>query len=224
MIESLSNAKAQIYIDFVNSAGNYLGTTILEYAKQTNGVYMTLSDTGQIPKDTTFAYIYVMIRGTGINGSGTIYADSLNFHYTNEANLFNNGNFEAQGSATLGNGWYPSYGNDNHNYQLVSDNYGNTVQKIEASNIQVNTYVELSQILKVVPGQKYTMSGRFKVDSISNAKVQLYADFLTGTGSHLEANVVELPSVTKGGYVIISNTGIVPVNADYARVYAIIRL
>lgn len=67
------------------------------------------------------------------------------------------------------------------------------------------------------------MSGRFKVDSISNAKVQLYADFFTGTGSFLEANVVEIPTITKGGYITIANTGIVPVNADYARVYAIIR-
>ncbi|QUL56302.1 hypothetical protein KDC22_07295 [Paenibacillus tritici] len=223
LIESLSNAKAQLYIDFVNSAGHYLGTTIIEYAKPTNGTYMTLSDTGQIPKDTAFAVVYVMIRGTGLNGSGTIYADSLDFHYTNEANLFNNGDFEAQSAASLGNGWLPSYANDIHSYQLVSDNYGNTIQKIEASNIKVNEYVGISQLMKVVPNQKYTMSGRFKVDSISNAKVQLYADFFAETGVFLGANIVELPATTQGAYVTTSNTGIVPINAAYARIYAIIR-
>ncbi|MEK4516720.1 RHS repeat domain-containing protein [Paenibacillus sp. FSL H8-0122] len=209
IIESLSNAKAQIYIDFMSSSGNYTGTTILEYAKPTNGIYMTLSDAGQIPKDTTYAVIYVIIRGTGNNGSGSMYVDSLNFHYTNEANLFNNGNFEATGSNGLGSGWLPSY--------------GNTVQQIDASNIKDNDYVGISQMLKVVPAKKYTMSGRLKVDRISNAKVQLYADFFTGSGAFIEANIVELPATTQGGYITISNTGSVPSNADYARIYAIIR-
>ncbi|WP_339190349.1 MULTISPECIES: hypothetical protein [unclassified Paenibacillus] len=110
LIESLSSAKAQIYIDFMSSSGNYTGTTILEYAKPTNGTYMTLSDTGQIPKDTTYAVIYVIIQGTGNNGSGTMYVDSLDFHYTKEANLFNNGNFEAPGSNGLGSGGCPITG------------------------------------------------------------------------------------------------------------------
>lgn len=223
LIESLSNAKAQIYIDFMSSSGNYTGMTILEYAKPTNGIYMTLSDAGQIPKDTTYAVIYVIIRGTGNNGSGSMYVDSLNFHYTNEANLFNNGNFEAPGSNGLGSGWLPSYGNDNHTYRLVSESYGNTVQQIDASNIKANDYVGISQMLKVVPAKKYTMSGRLKVDRISNAKVQLYADFFTGSGAFIEASIVELPATTQGGYITISNTGSVPSNADYARIYAIIR-
>lgn len=67
------------------------------------------------------------------------------------------------------------------------------------------------------------MSGRLKVDRISNAKVQLYADFFTGSGAFIEANIVELPATTQGGYITISNTGSVPSNADYARIYAIIR-
>ncbi|MBP2114937.1 hypothetical protein [Paenibacillus silagei] len=223
LIESLANAKAQIYIDFMSSSGNYTGTTILEYAKPTNGIYMTLSDTGQIPKNTTYAVIYVIIRGTGNNGSGSMYVDSLNFHYTNEPNLFNNGNFEAPGSNGLGSGWLPSYGNDNHTYRLVSESYGNTVQQIDASNIKANEYVGISQMLKVVPAKKYTMSGRLKVDRISNAKVQLYADFFTGSGAFIDANIVELPATTQGGYITISNTGTVPSNTDYVRVYAIIR-
>lgn len=223
LIESLSNAKAQIYIDFMSSSSNYTGTTILEYAKPTNGTYMTLSDSGQIPKDTTYAVIYVIIRGTGNNGSGSMYVDSLNFHYTKEANLFNNGNFEAPGSNGLGSGWLPSYGNDNHTYRLVSESYGNTVQQIDASNIKANEYVGISQMLKVVPAKKYTMSGRLKVDRISNARVQLYADFFTGSGAFIDANIVELPATTQGGYITISNTGTIPSNADYARVYAIIR-
>ncbi|MEK5032869.1 hypothetical protein MKY96_15545 [Paenibacillus sp. FSL R7-0302] len=223
LIENLSNAKAQIYIDFMSSSGNYTGTTIPEYAKSTNGTYMTLSDTGQIPKDTTYAVIYVIIRGTGNNGSGSMYVDSLNFHYTKEANLFNNGNFEAPGSNGLGSGWLPSYGNDNHTYRLVSESYGNTVQQIDASNIKANEYVGISQMLKVVPAKKYTMSGRLKVDRISNARVQLYADFFTGSGAFVDANIVELPATTQGGYITIANTGSVPSNADYARVYAIIR-
>lgn len=94
----------------MSSSGNYTGTTILEYAKPTNGTYMTLSDTGQIPKDTTYAVIYVIIQGTGNNGSGTMYVDSLDFHYTKEANLFNNGNFEAPGSNGLGSGGCPITG------------------------------------------------------------------------------------------------------------------
>lgn len=72
----------------------------------------------------------------------------------------------------------PNYGNDNHTYKLVSESYGNTVQQIDASDIKANDYVGISQMLKVVPAKKYTMSDRLKVDRITNAKVQLYADFL----------------------------------------------
>jgi len=117
----------------------------------------------------------------------------------------------------------PNYGNDNHTYKLVSESYGNTVQQIDASDIKANDYVGISQMLKVVPAKKYTMSDRLKVDRITNAKVQLYADFFTSSGAFISANIVELPATTQGGYTIISNTGTSPSNADYARVYAIIR-
>ncbi|MBY0014688.1 hypothetical protein [Paenibacillus typhae] len=221
-IESLSNAKARIYVDFKNSF-TYLDTKILEYDKSTNGNYITLSDIIQVPNDATYAVIYIGIQSIGTNGSGSIYADSFSAHYTDDGNRFINGDFESQGSSTLGNGWLPSYGMDTHDFQIKSEEYGNSVQYINASNIRANEYVGVSQLLKVTPNENYTIGGRFKVESINNAKIQLYADFFSAQGAYLDTNVVEYTNSTYGGYITISNTGKVPANAVYTRVYALIR-
>ncbi|WP_042203080.1 hypothetical protein [Paenibacillus camerounensis] len=221
-IEAISNAKAQIYIDFMNST-NYIDASIIEYDQLSNGGYITLSNIGRIPDNATYAVIYVLLRGTKAGGSGTIYADSLNFQYTDDSNQFSNGNFESQGSSTIGNGWLPSYGLDTHSFQIKTEEYGNSVQYINASNIRANEYVGVSQILKVSPNESYTIGGRLKVESINNAKIQLYADFFSAQGAYLDANVVEHSNTTYGGYITISNTGKVPSNAVYTRVYALIR-
>ncbi|UQZ32257.1 hypothetical protein C2I18_01065 [Paenibacillus sp. PK3_47] len=220
-INSLINAKAQLYIDFMTPTG-YSGASIIEHHTVTNGEYITLSSTGLIPNDTTYAVVYVLIRSTSNNGSGTVFVDSLDFKYSEEANNINNGNFESQGSSVLAKGWIPSFGNGSYKTQLFRDEKKNHVQKIEASNISADAAVGVSQILKVIPNQKYTISGRIKIDNLSNAKVQLYADFMS-QGSYLGANIVELPSTTYGGYTTVSNTGTVPRNAETVRLYALIR-
>ncbi|WP_127506097.1 hypothetical protein [Paenibacillus humicus] len=92
-VEELKNAKLQYHIDFLSEPGKYVGAFMDEAAQTSNGEYYTLSISGKVPSGAKMAYVFVLIRGNGGIGPGTVYVDLLNFHY-GEANSLGNGSFE----------------------------------------------------------------------------------------------------------------------------------
>ncbi|SFF40093.1 hypothetical protein SAMN04487969_1343 [Paenibacillus algorifonticola] len=227
LVESLTNAKVQIYADFMNGS-RYVGAKIVDLENITSGGYATISGFGEIPESATSVTLHVMIRAQNDNASGVVYIDNINFEYAAEENQLKNGSFELlnQGNNNSGmnaDSWL--YTSSAHSaFELVTDQVsdGLYAQKITTSTLANNQYVGISQVLKVTPGEAYSVSGRLKVDQIHHAKVQLYLDFST-TNSFVSANIIELPVTTFGEYINVSNMGVVPQNAVFVRIYAIIR-
>ncbi|MNN43010.1 hypothetical protein D3C81_1572250 [compost metagenome] len=75
-IDALDQANVVFYVDFYNENGVYVGGKYVEQSDATDG-YVLWQEQGVIPDDAIEAAVYVIIEGTGINGSGTLYADDV---------------------------------------------------------------------------------------------------------------------------------------------------
>ncbi|GMX63965.1 hypothetical protein Elgi_04380 [Paenibacillus elgii] len=223
-IEQLTNAKIQLYVDFIGASG-FTGASIAESQATTNGEYATLSSHGIIPPNTLYAQVHALIRGTSDGASGTMYVDSMNFNYETEANLIANGSFDKSTQNNgLADGWGKSmWGNPTADFELIRLSSGARVQKVTGSGMINNGMTGVSQLVKVEPGKPFQVSGRFNIEQLIHAKVQLYVDFVNATGGFTGVSVTESNTVTSGDYVTLSSHGIVPPNTTYATVYALVR-
>lgn len=84
-VDSLNQAKAKLFVEFHSATNQYIGGKVIEQSQVTNG-YVTLQGQGVVPGNATKALIQIAISGTGANGSGTIYADDIEFKI-NQASL-----------------------------------------------------------------------------------------------------------------------------------------
>ncbi len=198
-----------------------------EANQTTNGEYYTLSTGGKVPSGAKMAYMYVLIRGNGGIGAGTIYADLLNFHY-GEANSLGNGSFEDYSNQSgLADGWNKVAWGGAVETIAVLDAWdapaGSKVQRIQARNIPDGNYAAIIQKIKVEEGKTFTASGRFKIEELKNAKLQYYIDFLSEPGKYVGASIVEATQTTNGEYFTLSTSGKVPSGAKIAYVYVLIR-
>lgn len=75
-IDVLDQANAVFYVDFYNENGVYVGGKFIEESDVTDG-YVLWQMQGVIPSGAIEAAVYVIIEGTGIDGSGTLYADDV---------------------------------------------------------------------------------------------------------------------------------------------------
>ena len=66
----------QFYADFYNENNGFEGGTVLNYTPTSNN-FVTLTHNATVPSAAVRAKVYVILRGTGSNGSGTIYIDDF---------------------------------------------------------------------------------------------------------------------------------------------------
>ncbi|KPV61172.1 hypothetical protein QJ48_01475 [Paenibacillus sp. A3] len=223
-IEQLSNAKIQLYVDFSGPNG-FTGVSVTESNVITQGGYVTLSSNGTVPPNTRYALVYALIRGTSDGASGTMYVDMMNFKYEAEPNFLANGGFDTSTQYNgAADGWGKSVWSARaSNFELIRSASGARVQKITGSGIENNGAVGVSQAVRVDPDKPFQVSGRFNIEQLTNAKVQLYVDFFNATGGFTGANVTESNVLTNGEFVTLSSHGIIPPNTIYAVVHALVR-
>ncbi|MNC37197.1 hypothetical protein D3C75_857530 [compost metagenome] len=79
-IESLNNAKVQLYVEFYSDPNHIVSVYATDYNKLTNGSFKTLEITGTIPTTATFAKVNILLRAIADGASGTFYADSMGYY------------------------------------------------------------------------------------------------------------------------------------------------
>ncbi len=225
-VQSLNHAKAQLYVDFLSGPEQYVGAWISDVQEITNGAYMTVSNSGTVPANAVMAHVYVILRATDGNGSGIFYADSLNMFY-GPSNMLSNGDFEQYETEDIvGASWEKAtFSGVTENMQVVQGHAssGRKSQHITASNIPPGYYAGVMQQIQVSPGRSFTVTGRFHVERLYHAKVQLHVDFLSAPGHYLGSKVSEILETTNNEYITVSNSGAVPAGAKYALVYLLVR-
>ncbi|ANE45418.1 hypothetical protein SY83_02735 [Paenibacillus swuensis] len=77
-VTSLHHAKAQLFVNFYNNVNQVVGSGYIDITSP-NGGYVRYDKTGIIPAGTTTARVYVLLTGTGSDGSGALYADQILF-------------------------------------------------------------------------------------------------------------------------------------------------
>ncbi|MBH5317204.1 hypothetical protein I6N90_05195 [Paenibacillus sp. GSMTC-2017] len=222
-VESLVNAKIQLYVDFYRDNNHITGINVTDNTAISGGT-ITLSNYGIIPAETTFAKVYILVRATNNGGAGTFYADSIEFSYSSNTQLIDNSGFDAYtGTNGIANEWAPeNIGTKTASYAIDKSITGTRVQKVVGSEMSNNGLLGVSQVVKVEPNKPFTINSRLNIEGLTNAKVQLYVDFFRGanyiTGSHVTEQTISL-----GRPFTLSNQGVIPAETTHAKVYALVR-
>ncbi|MFC3800975.1 hypothetical protein [Cohnella sp. GCM10012308] len=223
-IESLSNANVYLYMDFMSSQNYWVGNSSESYSGTTNGKFITLTTTGTVPATATYADVYIMILANANYGSSTLYVDMMNFRYDTEPNLLSNPGFEAySGLAGMADAWSKTIGGTTPSIQVANQsvNEGFRSHKISDTTIASGGYAGISQNVKMKPNSTYNLTGIFTNTSLTNAKAQLYIDFLNNQHQYIGSNVSESTLLTSN--VTLSLSGTTPTNTAYAVVYVLLR-
>ncbi|MBW7473871.1 fibronectin type III domain-containing protein [Paenibacillus oenotherae] len=141
-------------------------------------------------------------------------------------NLLLNGGFETYtGSGGVADNWIKSFtAGVTQAFQTVNNPVfeGVQAQKLSGSGLASGDNVKIHQITAIEPNVPYTVSGQFNVDSLTAAKVQLYVDFLDASNAIVGTARAEQLSPTTG-YITLEKSGVTPIAAAKAKVYAILR-
>ncbi|WP_258277556.1 hypothetical protein [Paenibacillus sp. SC116] len=220
----LKGAYTQLYVDFLDRNGAYIGANVTPYHSVTIGESIEFVNHGVVPAQAVSAKIYALIRGEQDNSSGTIQVDNLAFIYDDSTTSVN-GDFNVyhmnDNTAAL---WSPYiWTASKYQLQLVKSDTGGISQFMKGSGIQTHGTVGIYQRLLVTPHRKYDVSTTVRVHELKNAKVQLYVDVFDKDWRHIQANIKEHNQPTGNQSIQISNSGDIPANAAYAHVYVLIR-
>ncbi|GGG68382.1 hypothetical protein [Paenibacillus radicis (ex Gao et al. 2016)] len=152
--------------------------------------------------------------------------NSLDINQNNNLNLLHNPSFEMAGTNGVGEGWQYWRGEEAEaDITLVNSlvSSGLQAQRISASILKKDSFVALTQLIPVSPNKPFYLGGRFNIEQLNNAKIQLYADFLTADSSFITSVIFELRNDLKGTYITLSGNNIVPQEAASVRIFALIR-
>lgn len=221
-VEQLNQAKVQLYIDFISADGSYVGANVTEWDQLTNGGFITLTNHGRVPASAKKAIVYALLRATNDQGSGIINVDSIRFAYSSDHNLVSNPSFQSEVGSELADDWRKIWSTGKSLFETARFE-NNPVQKISASEMGVNDMVAVSQTIKVEKNRDFTISGLFQVEQLKGSKVQLYLDFKDDKDRFIGANITEYEYPSHGQFIVLSNSGTTPANAQKVVVYAIIR-
>ncbi|MBW7473876.1 fibronectin type III domain-containing protein [Paenibacillus oenotherae] len=75
-VASLTGAKVQLYVDFLDASNAIVGTAKVEQLDATSG-YITLTKSGVTPATAAKAKVYAILRGTAAGGAGNFTVDDL---------------------------------------------------------------------------------------------------------------------------------------------------
>ncbi|TVX92196.1 hypothetical protein [Paenibacillus agilis] len=226
-IDALSHAKVDLFVDFLDSSKNFIDAKmVVSYNHVTPG-FITLSTHGVTPEKTAFIRVHAVIRaGNEAVGNGLVYVDSMSVKHTYDPNVVSNPSFEEQTEGSnLAAGWgshidpevVGTFGLD----PLGSN--GDKSQFIRAEHLPVGTQMLIYQDIHAEAGKAYTVSGRYQIEKLKNARVDLFVDFLDSSNNFINAKKVESYSNNTKGYITLTNSGITPPNTAFIRLYAVIR-
>ncbi|WP_289356266.1 hypothetical protein [Paenibacillus sp. S-12] len=222
-VEQLNHAKVQLYIDFIGADGSYVGANVTEWEHPTNGGFITLSNHGRVPASAKKAIVYALLRATNDQGSGIINVSSIRLAYSSDHNLVSNPSFQSELGSELADDWRKTVWSTGKSHFETARLESNHVQKITASEMGVNDLVAVTQTIKVEKNRDFTISGLFQVEQLKGSKVQLYLDFMDAKGQYIGASITEYEYPTNGHFIVLSNSGTTPANAEKVVVHAIIR-
>ncbi|WP_197081782.1 RHS repeat protein [Paenibacillus sp. E194] len=222
-VEQLKGSKVQLYLDFMDAKGQYIGANITEYEYPTHGQFIVLANSGTTPANAEKVVVHAIIRSLTNQSSGSMYVDSIHLQYSNERNLLSNSEFKIYPDQDeIGNAWNTwTWLVENSNYQLKKANQQH-VQSIAGSGIQTNGVQSIFQNVKVDPLKNFEISGTIHVKHLERAKVQLYIDFMDANNQFIGANITEQSQPTTD-FVTLRNNGQTPQGSVRALVYVIIR-
>lgn len=119
----------------------------------------------------------------------------------------------------------PKQGNDNWvntKYEINKDQItGQQTQRVSDNNMGSGQFSGISQRIQVKAGKEYTASAQIRIESLREASVQLYVDFLDERSGFLNAYSTE--TTTNGEYVTLNIRETIPAKAKSALVYVILR-
>lgn len=82
-VHSLENSKVQLYVDFYDEAGQFVGVEAAELTEPTDG-YRELKFSRVTPATAAKAKVHAILRGVGGEGSGSFDVDDMRLEYAND--------------------------------------------------------------------------------------------------------------------------------------------
>ncbi|WP_028592994.1 hypothetical protein [Paenibacillus assamensis] len=224
LISELNGAHVQLYVDFLDKNGVFVGANVTPYHSTTVGHWINLVNHGTVPANAVSARVYALVRGDKDNSAGTIQVDNITFSY-DENDTTVNGDFNAYYiDDHIAAHWKSALSvAQDKRYQLVNDGKGGVSQFVKGNRIQSGGYVGILQTFKVNPQRHFEADANLKIHELKDAKVQLYIDFFNAEGKYMQTNAKELNAVTGAQSVKVSASGEVPDGATHASVYILIR-
>ncbi|MGE6230657.1 hypothetical protein [Paenibacillus chitinolyticus] len=220
--ESLSNAKVQMYVDFYKDAHHIIAINTTDSSIE--GGFITHFNQGTIPKEATFAKIYLLIRGIQDNGAGIVNVDYIDFSYGTDHKPIGNSDFNAYtGKGGLADNWeHEKGGAESAQVEIITTSTGKKIQKLTGTGIKNTQFVSVNQTIKVEPNKPFYIQSKLNAENLSKAKVLLYVDFYKDWSHIVGSNITE-NKISNGGFITFSNKGVVPADASFAKIYALIR-
>ncbi|WP_169450951.1 hypothetical protein [Paenibacillus taiwanensis] len=220
----LQDSYVQLYVDFKDDNGSFVGAYAAPYFTKTNGNAITIAEYGQVPATATHAVVYVLIRGQKANSSGHILVDNLRFAY-NEPSITADEEFDVYLNGDMKSDYWDKvvWSSDSYDFQLRQHKDKQIAQYISSKAIKANGIVGVVQKLAIVPLRNFKATSDLRISHLHHAKVQLYIDFFNVDNQFIGASIVEGDKVTGNTPIILTTAGKVPEQAAYAFVYILIR-
>nr|WP_157721928.1 hypothetical protein [Tumebacillus avium] len=186
---------------------------------------MKLENTRITPPGTASMRVYVLLRATGDNGSGTFYVDHM--RAVQVAPVLDNPGFERytgtiEGIADGWSTWQDPTAVSEFSVVNAPVAEGSRAQRVSGSNLPSYGAVDVYQAYDVLANVSYTVTGKFLIEELDNAKVQLYVDYYDINGDSIKVSAVDYWQTTDG-YIELKHEGFTPSNTAYMRVYAVLR-
>ncbi|WEK55240.1 MAG: fibronectin type III domain-containing protein [Candidatus Cohnella colombiensis] len=182
----------------------------------------------------TFYSVYGLVPGTSYtfsvqakDAAGNVSSRAnVDVIMTEDRNLLRNSDFESvTGNATVADHWTKTVQSGTTGSFQVVDTGDATLQRtqqVSGTAMPSGKGVWISQTIAVAADSEYNLNGRFKVNHLTGAKVQLWVDFLDANNANIGAGFVETSTVS-GNFITLNKNGITPPKAAKAMVYAILR-
>ncbi|CAH1208990.1 hypothetical protein PAECIP111893_02952 [Paenibacillus plantiphilus] len=187
------------------------------------GTVTSYTVTGLTP-NTTYS-LTVKAKDAAGNQSNASQPLSVTTQNVATSNLVVNPGFETYtGTTGIANSWNKSVtAGVTSAFQVVSTPVasGSSAQQISGSALANGNAVMINQYVPIAENTPYIASGQFKIDSLTNARVQLYVDFFNG--STLVGTKKQDYTQTTSGFIPLQLSGDTPAGTTRARVYAILR-
>ncbi|WP_240420587.1 fibronectin type III domain-containing protein, partial [Paenibacillus periandrae] len=189
-----------------------------------NSLAGTSTETGYMVNGLTGGETYTFtVKAKNTAGNTSPASDSVNVRAIGE--VLRNGGFETYVSGPTAAEWVldqdtgvTSTGGSN----TTTVWEGTRAQQISASGTVTDSSSWIWQTANVAANQSYKMSGRIKIESLTQAKARFYAFFLDANENFLDWTYVDYTEVTSG-YQNAQLIGTTPANTAKVRVYVGLR-